>query len=203
MMLRYFLFALGALLSVWVAGPAWAQDARSPTPHSGRYELDPDHSSITMRVDHLGFSRIVVRFDRVAATLDLDADDPTRSSVDARIEAASISSGSPSFDAFLSGDRFLDAAAHPELTFVSRSIERSADAAARISGELTMNGVTHPVVLDAVLNAAGRSPFEPKYIVGFSATGALSRSQWGLGAFIPMVGDTVEFQIEAEFIRPA
>lgn len=174
-------------------------EAQQATAQSGSYRLDPRHASIVFRVNHMGFSRTVGRFNRFEATLDLNADAPEQSSVTAVIEAASVDSGLSSFDDFLRSGRFLDAGANPQIRFVSTGVERTGDRTARITGDLTMHGVTHPVTLEAVLNGAGPHPFDGRTMAGFSATAHISRAQFGLNAFPQQVADDVEILIEAEF----
>ena len=175
--------------------------AQQTAPPSGAYRLDPRHASIVFRVNHMGFSRTVGRFNTFEANLNLNAQSPEQSSVSASIDAASIDSGLPSFDTFLRSGRFLNVDANPQIQFVSRSVERTGDRTARIVGDLTMNGVTQPLTLEAVLNGAGPHPFDGRTMSGFSATGRVSRAQFGLDAFPQQVADDVEILIEAEFSR--
>ena len=176
-------------------------EAQQTPPQPGEYRLDQRHASVVFRVNHMGFSRTVGRFNGVEATLELNTEAPEQSSIAAAIDAASVDSGLSSFDAFLRSNRFLDATAHPQIRFVSRSVERTGGRTARIVGDLTMHGVTHPMTLDAVLNGAGPHPFDGRTMVGFSATGRISRAQFGLDAFPQQVADEIEILIEAEFAR--
>lgn len=194
-------FALALMMVAVACGPSGhGAVAQQTHPPAGAYTLDPRHAAIYFRVNHLGFSHIVGRFNTFAAQLALDPQTPERSSVTATIQAQSIDSGVPSFDGFLRGERFLHASANPEIRFESRQIERTGPSTARIIGDLTMNGATHAVTLDATLNGSGRNPFESGSIAGFSAHGTLSRAQFGLDAFSQQVRDEVEFFIEAEFV---
>lgn len=178
-------------------GGAAAQQA---PPQAGVYQLDQRHASIYVRVNHMGFSRTVVRFNTISAELALNTEAPEQSRVEATIDAASIDSGLASFDGFLRGARFLNAAQNPQIRYESRTIQRTGETTARVTGDLTMNGQTHPLTLDVTFNGAGRNPFEAGSIAGFSATGTLSRAQWGLDAFAQLVADEVEFFVEAEFV---
>jgi polyisoprenoid-binding protein YceI len=169
-------------------------EAQQTPPQPGDYRLDQRHASLVFRVNHMGLARTVGRFNGIEATLDLNTDAPEQSRITAVIDAASVDSGLSSFDTFLRSNRFLDTAAHPQIRFVSRSVERTGDRAARITGDLTMHGVTRSVTLDAVLNGAGPHPFDGRIMAGFSATTHISRAQFGLNAFPEQVGD-------AEFAR--
>jgi len=175
--------------------------AQQALPQSGEYSLNARHASIVFRVNHMGFSRTVGRFNRFDAALTLDADAPERSAFTATVEAASIDSGLPSFDGFLRGDRFLNTDANPQIRFVSRAVERTGERTAQVRGDLTMNGATHPASFEVVLNGAGPHPFDGRFMAGFSAIGHVSRAQFGLNAFPQQVSDEIEILIEAEFAR--
>ncbi len=107
----------------------------------------------------------------------------------------------PKFDAHLKSPDLFDTARFPTATFKSTAIEVTGPSTGKISGELSLRGVTRPVVLDAVFNGAGVHPMNKKYIAGFNATTKLKRSDFGLTYALPVVGDEVTLTISAEFIR--
>ena len=116
----------------------------------------------------------------------------------------------PDFNATLAGPEWLDAQQHPRITFLSTAIDMTGAQAARVTGDLTLHGVTRPVALDVTFNGGyGNDPFGPaKALIGFSATGAFNRSAFGITNGLPAegstlgVGDRVEMMIEAEFLLP-
>lgn len=198
-------------------GPARAQAVPEPDvadPPAGVYALDPAHASLLFRVDHLGFSMYTARFTRFEAELTFDPDDPEACAVAASVEVASLETDYPfddlDFDAQLTGPEWLDAAQYPRMTFRSTRIETTGPRSARVHGDLTLHGVTRPLVLEATFNGGyGGHPYDPGGArIGFSARGTLSRSAFGVDLGLPApgstigVGDRVEFAIEAEFLRP-
>ncbi|HEX7375040.1 MAG TPA: YceI family protein [Steroidobacteraceae bacterium] len=181
---------------------------------AGSYTLDPAHASLIFRVNHLGFSHYTARFKRFDARLEFDPANLAASRVTATVDTASLETDYPDpahldFNATLTGDQWLDAAQFPEMKFVSRQVEVTGPQAMRIQGDLTLHGVTRPVVLEARFNGgyAGH-PMDPHARIGFSAHGTLQRSAFGLSYGIPApgttmgVGDDVDVVIEAEFNGP-
>ncbi|MTE01499.1 hypothetical protein GIY56_14515 [Paracoccus sp. YIM 132242] len=163
------------------------------------YAFDTAHSQIVFDYNHLGFSTTTGMFGGITGTIAFDAEDPAASSVNASFPVASLMTGDKGRDEhFLSADFFGSAAAAPEVTFVSKSIEVTGDNTALITGDLTLNGVTKETVLDTVLNQQGNHPMENKPWLGFSATTTLKRSDFNLGMFAPAVSDEVEVSISVE-----
>lgn len=196
---------LAALLLLAAApNAASAQTAAAITAPTGRYAADGAHTSVTFRVRHLGLSNYTARFAKVASSLDYDAADPTRSRLEVAIDARSVRTDFPfpdreNFDAKVAD--FIGAAKTPELRFVSRAITRTGPASGVVTGDLTMNGQTHPVTLTATFNGAILDPRARAPRMGVSARGVFKRRDWGAGAVYPAVGDEVEVQIEAEYVK--
>ena len=211
--------ALPALLALALAGPALATGSlddgtiAGPLP-AGSYTLDPAHSSLVFRVDHLGMSRYTARFTRLAADLELDPQAPEAAVLTATVDPLSLDTGYPQgdldFDALLTGPDWLDAANHPLITFHSTEIRQTGPEAATITGELSLAGITLPILLEATFNGgyAGHVLDPGGARIGFSAEGVLQRSAFGIDFGLPLpgstigVGDRVEFVIEVEFTRP-
>jgi polyisoprenoid-binding protein YceI len=191
---------------------ALALATQAPAVPSGAYTIDKPHTSLIFRVSHMGFSTFTARFTRVDAALKFDPANLTSSNVSVKIDPTSIESDNApgGFLAMLSGPQWLDAARFPQLTFRSKSVELTGANAFRIRGDLTLHGVTKPVVLDARYNGgyAGQ-PMDPHARVGFSAHGTFKRSDFGVSIGIPApgsrmgVGDDVEVILETEFAGPA
>ena len=201
-----------------LAGAALASTASNETPAAstapvpaGAYTIDKSHTSLIFLVSHLGFSTYTGRFTRIDAQLHFDPRNIPASRLNVNIDPRSIEAdNAPSgFIDALAGKDWLDAERFPAMSFVSQSIERTGAETFRIRGELTMRGVTKPLALNARYNGgyAGH-PLDPNARVGFSAIGALKRSDFGVSYGIPVpgttfgVGDEVEIVIETEFSGP-
>ncbi len=206
--------ALAAVLALTV--PAIAQETSGPAPEppAGLYTLDPVHARVIFSLNHLGFSEYTAFFRTAEATLAFDPDDPEAMTLEARIDPASVETLYPDptfdFNAVIAGETFLDAAKYPDLTFKSTRIRQTGPRTAAVTGDLTLHGITRPVTLSVRYNGgyAGH-PLDPGGArIGFSAEGALFRSDFGIGFGVPApgttlgVGDLVSLRIEAEFINP-
>jgi polyisoprenoid-binding protein YceI len=168
----------------------------------GRYELDPHHWSIVFDVDHLQYSRFVMRFDRASAQLDWGAGGLENASVVASIDAASLDTNVPVLDQMVKGPQMLDVARYPQIGFVSTRFERTGPKRGTLSGNLTIHGVTQPVTLDVTFNGYAPNPLTKQPTVGFAASGHFSRAKFGLSTWFPAVGDEIDVRIEAELEEP-
>jgi polyisoprenoid-binding protein YceI len=173
---------------------------------AGAYQLDPRHANVTFRIRHMGLSWFTARFDAEAGTLTLDPADPSRSQLRASVDANSVNTGVLNAQGERAFDRSIGRAlgveATPTIEFVSTSIERTGQHTARIVGNLTMNGQTHPAMLEATFDGAAVDPLRGgNTVLGFSAHGAIDRTQWGVSQWRSVAGDEVQIVIEAEFVR--
>jgi polyisoprenoid-binding protein YceI len=194
------------------ANPQAATTAAPIAVPAGAYTLDKSHASLLFRVDHLGFSKYTARFRTFDAQMQLDPANLAASSVTATIDPKSLDLENPpaGFVDELIGSKWIDAAQFPQMTFRSTAVEVNGPTAVKITGDLTLHGVTKPVVLAATLNGgyAGH-PMDPHARVGFSAHGTFKRSDFGISIGIPAPGttmgvsDDVEVIIETEFSGPA
>ena len=177
-----------------VAAPAFA------APEA--YTLDPSHSQIVFTYNHLGFSTGTGMFSGFEGDIQFDQEDPAASSVNVSFPVRTMLTGwEARFEHFMSPD-FFDATDDSELvTFQSTAIEVTGEDTANITGDLTLNGVTKSVVLDAKLNQVGDHPMEGKPWAGFDATVTLLRSDYNLGMFAPFVSDEVEVDISVEAMK--
>ena len=142
------------------------------------WAIDPTHTDVGFSVRHMGLSTVRGRFGTVSGSVKTDEDDrPT--DVRVEIETASITTGSADRDAHLRSGDFFDAESHPRITFVSTDVRHRSGDRYEVHGDLTMHGVTHPVVLDAEIGQAIRDPFG---LVRRAATasGKIHRKDWGL-----------------------
>jgi len=167
---------------------------------SGHYVLEPTHAYITFSYSHLGFSTPHVAFTSFDVDLQFDAEKPGSSSLSVSIDPNSVESRVEEFNEHLVGERFFDTTNHPDITFTSTGVEFDGETKAKVTGDLTIKGQTHPVTLDATLNKAGNHPMLKKPMMGFNAEATVPRSQWGLGYAVPMVGDEVNLFITVELM---
>jgi polyisoprenoid-binding protein YceI len=167
------------------------------------YQLEKTHVDLLFSINHAGFTEKHGSFRELDATLRYDAQQPENSQVNVTVKMGSVDTGFPARDTDLRSDKFLDVAKYPEMHFVSTKVTRDADQTLRIDGELTLHGITKPLTLHAKLNKAAPNPFDKRPTLGFSATGSLRRSDFGISTYLPMIGDVVTLTIDAEFNRPA
>lgn len=176
-------------------------DATASRLSPGDFALDTKHAALVFRINHLGFSDYVGRFDRFEASLSGDAANPAGASVEAIIDMASLNIANPEFAGELMGPAWFDAAGHPQAVFRSTSIQLTSETTAEITGDLTLKGVTRPITLAAKLNGSAYDPLRQADVVGFSASGEINRADFGIDRFSGLLTDTVRIEIEAEFIR--
>lgn len=166
---------------------------------AGTYVIDPAHSKITWSVSHFGFSTYVGQFTGVAATLKLDPKALDATDLQVTVDTASVGTLNPALDTHLKSPDFLDAAKFPQATFKATSVKPTGEKSADITGDLTLHGVTKPVVIHATFNQAGVNFIDHKYSLGFAGTTVLKRSEFGIKTYSPAIGEDVTLQIEAEF----
>lgn len=166
-----------------------------------KYVLDPGHSQILFSYDHLGFSTTYGMFSGFEGEIMLDQEAPENSSVTVSMPVMSMLTGWEERSAHFMSDDFFGAEEGDMVTFESTAIEVTGEDTANITGDLSMNGVTKSVILDAKLNNAGEHPQAGKPWAGFDATTTILRSDFDLGMFAPFVGDEVEVQISIEAMK--
>jgi len=188
---------LAASAAFAISTSVLADDGLTSAP-AGVYEIDNAHAYIVFSYDHQGFSAPMLRFTTFDSTINLDPEDVSKSVVTTTIPVAEIDSGVEVFDGHLTSADWFDAETYPTISFKSTSIETSGDETGRITGDLTVRDVTKPVVLDVVFNKLGETrDGRPK--IGFSGETTIKRSEFGLGKYVPYVGDDVTIRIETEY----
>jgi polyisoprenoid-binding protein YceI len=202
---------VAAVLSLVLASAA-AEGADIKAP-KGTYKNDPYHSSLTFKIDHMGLSHYTARFTKFDATLDLDPAKLASSSVTVNIDPTSVRTDySGDFKAghkdspyktfeeeIARGDKFLNADKFSTITFKSTQVAQ-AGKTLKVTGDLTFLGVTKPVtLLGSVVGSVEKHPFMGKGAVGFSATGTVKRSDWGMIGAQAFLGDDVTIIFEGEF----
>jgi polyisoprenoid-binding protein YceI len=174
-------------------------------PAPGIWTLDPTHTEVTFTARHLMVTKVRGRFPIVSGALTV-AENPLESSVEAVIDVAGVHSGESGRDDHLRSEDFFHAEAHPTITFRSTSLEGEPDGELRLTGDLTIKGVTRPVTLDVEYLGTIESPWGDER-AGFSASTTVNRKDWGLSWNVALeaggvvVGDNVKLEIEAEAIR--
>lgn len=191
---------LGAILllsplAVGAQGP-FSQDPAEV--QAGDYRIDPGHSKITWSIDHFGFSTYVGQFGKVEGTVSLDPKAVTASKVDVTIDANSVGTLNPALDAHLKAADFLDTARFPTATFKATAIKQTGPRTADITGDLTLRGVTRPVTVAATFNQGGVNPVDKTYSLGFAGKARIRRTDFGVSAYAPALGDEVTLELEAE-----
>jgi polyisoprenoid-binding protein YceI len=167
-----------------------------------RYDLDPNHTQVEFSWNHFGFSNITGRFDEVEGNFQFDPADPTRSSIDVTIPIASIDTGVGALDEHLQGADFFDAAQFPVATFKSSKVERVDADSLKVSGDLTIHGVSKPAVLDVTINKIGEHPMAGRAAAGFDAKTTIKRSDFGINKYVPNVSDDIVIAITSETMVP-
>ncbi len=195
-MKRIFLLFL-LILSACVTAPT-LDVAVAP---EGAYVLDPAHASVNWSISHSGLSFYTARFDGISGSLDFNPTDPTASHVDIRIDPLSVSTGDADWDDTLATDsKYFDGDTHGEIRFVSTSATKTTDSTGTVTGDLTLRGITKPVTLDVSYNGSGKSFGHSGATLGFSATGQIKRSDWGMSYLTNFgIGDDITLRIQAEF----
>lgn len=177
---------------------ALAAPAAIAAPES--FVIDPGHTFPAFEVVHLGISTQRGRFDRTSGRIELDREAGT-GRIELAIETASVSTGNRSLDAVLKGEDFFDVEKHPRIAFRSTSLEFERGEPRRARGELTMNGVTRPVVLAVERFGCTRLPFLVRLTCGADVTSTLRRSDFGLSRFANFVADEVRIAVQVEAVR--
>jgi len=185
-----------ALLVTW-GGVAHANPAADLP--AGTYALDPRHTCVIFKISHWGFSHFTGRFDTVEGSMGYDPAAPDQISLDVTIYPNDIDTNDKELDDDLRGSNWFDVIKFPRATFHATKIERTGDMTSKITGDFTLRGVTHTLVLDTTLIGAGTMPLTGDQVMGFSAVGTFDRSDYGMNNPEPFVGDEVTLQIDTEF----
>lgn len=188
-MVRYYIKALLSVILIFSYGSVIAAPEK--------YMLDPHHSFVIWKIDHLGFSKFSGKWP-AKGTLILDQKNPSKSKVDVTIPINDIVTGVPKLDEHLLAADFFDAKKYPDATFVSNKIVLTGKKTAKVTGTLTLHGVSKPVVLHVTFNKHAKSPIDNKMRVGFNATANIKRADFGIDSYLPAVGNQVELDIQAE-----
>ncbi|SHM41620.1 YceI family protein [Rhodanobacter sp. OK091] len=180
--------ALASLLGVAVSAQA------APV----TYKLDPGHTMVLFSWNHFGYSNPTADFGLGDGTVVFDEQNPAKSSVDVTLPLASLDTHVPALDKHLKEADFFDADKYPTVTFKSTKVQPLGGHKFNVTGDLTVHGVTKTVVLAATLNKVGPHPMSKAQAIGFDATASIKRSDFGVGAYVPKVGDEISIRITTE-----
>ncbi len=162
------------------------------------YKIDPTHTATVFSWNHFGFSTPSANFSDIQGVIKVDNAKPANSSVNVTIPLSSVNTNVPALDKEFQEEAWFNAAKYPNITFKSTKVETKDKKHFKITGDLTVKGITKPVVLDAVLNKQGEHPIAKVPAIGFNATTSFNRSDFGLGNYVPNVGDKITVNITTE-----
>ncbi|WP_153769518.1 YceI family protein [Labrenzia sp. CE80] len=188
-------FAASALALSLLAGAAVAEPVA--------YDFDKSHANLAFSYNHLGYSTTEGRFGEWEGTLLIDQDAPANSSVEFVVDVNSLDTFWADRDKhFLSAD-FFEAEKFPKATFTSTSVEKTGENTLKVTGDLTIKDITKPAVLDVTVTTIGDHPMAKKPAAGFAVTSTIKRSDYGMGKFVPYVGDEISVTFHAETLEAA
>jgi len=185
-----FLLAIAAIMSFTVADQAV-------------WKLDKSHAKLGFSITHLMLSDVEGSFKNVDATIISSKEDFSDAVINLTADVNSINTDDDKRDTHLKSPDFFEVAKYPTLTFKSKSFTKVAGKAYKLTGDLTLHGITKTVVLDVTFNGIGVHPYTKKSVAGFKIKGTINRSDFGIGTKFPsaMLSDEVEIDANAEFIK--
>jgi polyisoprenoid-binding protein YceI len=200
--------ALAAVAALAAFTPASAQVAIDVP--AGTYAIDPTHASLHWKVSHMGLSNYTARFTKLDAKLVFDPAKPEATKLTASVDPTSLKTDYPNlakvdFDKELvENAKWFNANVAKTITFNSTAVKMTGAKTADVTGDLTLLGVTKPVTLKVTLNGGMKEhPFAKKPALGFSGTGTIKRSDFGMNHLVPIVADDVNIELEIEFFAAA
>jgi polyisoprenoid-binding protein YceI len=162
------------------------------------YKIDPTHTATVFSWNHFGFSTPSANFTNIQGVIKVDNEKPANSSVEVTIPLSSVNTNVAALDKEFQEEAWFNAAKYPNITFKSTKVETKDKKHFKIAGNLTVKGVTKPVVLNAILNKQGEHPMAKVPAIGFNATTSFDRSAFGIGNYVPNVGDKITVNITTE-----
>ncbi len=195
----FFAFALLACIAAANAHAAEEIGLNWATVEPGVYRIDQGHATIMFSLNHLGYAPYYGRFNKFDGILQVDSKTAKQSSVHVTIDPSSIDTNHAVLEEKLRGENYFNVEKFPAITFASTAIMQTGATTGRMTGDLTLLGKTLPVTLDVAWTGGGMNSFSGKYTLGFTASGAIKRSEFGMTEGVPYVGDEVTLTIAAEF----
>ncbi|PZU06896.1 YceI family protein [Sphingomonas sp.] len=188
------------LLAAAIPSAAIAQTPIAPASvQAGTYKVETNHTLAEFTVNHFGFNDFFGVIPGATGSLTLDPKAIGSAKLDVSLPVERISTTNSILDGELKSADWFDAAKYPTIRFVSQQVVQTGANSARISGTITMHGVSKPMVLDATFGGAGVNMMSKAYTIGFSATGTLKRSEFGVSKYVPAVSDEVRIKISVAF----
>ena len=176
--------------------------AATPLAALADWQVDPSHTSVTFEVSHLGFSTLHGSFGTIEPVVTFDPENIEATEITFTIDASTIDTGWAARDEHLVASDFLNAANFPEITFVSTSVTSTGENTADVTGDLTMLGETREVTFAATLNQLAPFPFNPEMqIAGFTATGEIDRTQFGMDFGAPVIPAVIPVTVNIELTK--
>ncbi|MBU2829175.1 MAG: YceI family protein [Gallionella sp.] len=197
-------------LSLVMAGSAMATPIKHYTLLSGNpdgtYRIDPQHTNVLFTIGHVGITQFTGRFDKIAGSYTFNAQNPGKDRVQITIPATRINTGYALRDVHLRSKEFFDVKKYPDITFVSSKYVPNGKDMGDLYGNLTLHGITKPVVFQVRELGAGNVSYLPKpwggYLSGFVATTTIHRSDFGIGAYLPEgLSNAVSIKVEVEGVK--
>ncbi len=168
---------------------------------SGEYTLDPAHAALIFKVDHLELSTYVGRFNSFDASLDFDPKNVAATRLSGVVDMNSMDTNDSELEDTIKGTDWFDVAQFPQATFDTTNVQVLDDSRFEFTGDLTFRGITKPVTLTATFNGGADNFLTGKYTLGFTAMGSFKRSDYGMDSFAGIIGDEINLEIFAEFLR--
>lgn len=165
----------------------------------GSYQLDQTHVAVLFKINHMGLSTFVGRFNKVDATLEFDPNNIAAARLSAVIDVASIDVNNRDLEDTLRGSSWFDVEKYPQAVFKTTNVSVRDPNSAVFTGELSLHGVTAPIELTVNFNGGANNMLTGFYTLGFSATSNFNRSTFGMDYLIPAIGDAVAIEVFAEF----
>jgi polyisoprenoid-binding protein YceI len=163
-----------------------------------KYDIDQNHTYVSFTWNHFGFSNPVATLEQFSGDFQLDTADLTKSSIAVTFPLEGLHTGKTKLDSDLKAPDFFDAAKFPEITFKSTKVEKVGADGLKITGDLTIRGVTKPVVLTGKVNKIGDNPMGKGPSAGFDADATLKRSDFGITKLVPAVSDEIKVHISLD-----
>ncbi|MGZ9897471.1 YceI family protein [Shewanella gaetbuli] len=167
----------------------------------GEYKLDPNHAALIFKIEHLGLSTYVGRFNQFDASLNFSPKNMTDAQLEAIVEINSIDVNNSKLEKTLQNTTWFNSEQFPQAHFISETVTPISENQFNFNGQLTLRGVTKPVTFSATFHGGADNWMTGKYTLGFSAKGKINRSDFEMSSYIPMVGDEIELEIYAEFLK--
>jgi polyisoprenoid-binding protein YceI len=173
-----------------------------PAMAAQKYDIDGGHTQVQFTWNHFGFSNPSAMLEKISGDFEVDTADLTKSTISVTLPLDGLHTGVPKLDEHLKSPDFLDAAKNPNITFKSTKVEKAGAAELKVTGDLTVHGVTKPVTLAVKVNKVGDNPMMKAPSAGFDADVTIKRSEFGVDKFIPNVGDDIKVHITLDSHQP-